>query len=76
MIRAEIDANNIKVKEIAQKRGLKWAQNIGAGALGFVTGGVGWLAMDWQGAAGEEAAALQARQKYLADLAVGRCKAG
>ena len=72
MITAEIKANNIKIKEIANKRGLKVAQNVVAGAAGFVVP-VLWLGMDWQGSAGEEAAALQARQKYLADLAAKRC---
>lgn len=74
MITAEIEANNIKIKELAKKKGLKVAQNVVAGAAGvFVP--VLWFGMDWQGAAGEEAAALQARQQYLTNLAKERCRA-
>ena len=54
MITAEIEANNIKVKELADEQML--------------------FAMDWQGSAGKDVAALQARQQFLTNLALDRCK--
>jgi hypothetical protein len=52
MIRAEIDANNQKAKQLANEQ------------------------MDFKGAAGQDAANLQARQEYLTQLAVQRCAPG
>ncbi len=72
MISAEIQANNIKVKELADEQGLKVAQNVAAGVAGLVVWPL-WFAMDFKGAAGKDVAALQARQQYLAALAVERC---
>ena len=72
MIRAEIEANNAKVKQIANEQGWKVAQNIGAGVVGLVLWPV-WFGMDFKDAAGKEAAALQARQQYLTTLATERC---
>ena len=73
MITAEIDANNIKVKELAEEQGVKVAQNVVSGVAGFVIP-VLWFGMDWQGSAGKDVAALQARQQFLTNLAVERCK--
>jgi hypothetical protein len=73
MISAEIQANNIKVQELADEQGLKVAQNVAAGVVGLVIWPV-WFAMDAKGAASKEVAALQARQQYLAILATERCK--
>jgi hypothetical protein len=73
MLTAEIEANNIKVKELASEQGIKVAQNVAAGVAGFVIP-VLWFGMDWQGSAGKDLAALQARQQYLASLAAERCK--
>ena len=64
MISAEIQANNIKVQELA-------AQNVAAGVVGLVIWPV-WFAMDAKGAASKDVAALQARQQYLAILATER----
>jgi hypothetical protein len=72
MIQAEIQANNIKVKELADEQGLKVAQNVAAGVAGLVVWPI-WFAMDFKGAASKDVAALQARQQYLAALAVERC---
>jgi hypothetical protein len=72
MISAEVQANNIKVKELADERGLKVAQNVGAGVVGLVVWPL-WFAMDFKGAADKDLVALQARQQYLAQLAVQRC---
>jgi hypothetical protein len=74
MIRAEIEANNIKIKELADEQGWKTAQNVAAGIGGFFTLGIAWAGMDAKGAAAKDAAALEARQKYLTELAVERCK--
>jgi len=75
MIRAEIDANNAKVKQIADEQGWKVAQNVSAGVIGIVLWPV-WFGMDFKDAAGKEAAALQSRQQYLTDLASQRCAPG
>ncbi|HEY7230588.1 MAG TPA: hypothetical protein VH558_09480 [Pseudolabrys sp.] len=74
MIQAEIQANNIKVRELADEQGLKVAQNVAAGVAGLVIWPI-WFAMDFKGAASKDVAALQARQQYLATLATERCAA-
>jgi hypothetical protein len=74
MIRAEIEANNVKVKELADEHGLKVAQNVGAGLAGIVIWPI-WFGMDFKGAAEKDLVALQARQQYLATLATERCAA-
>jgi hypothetical protein len=72
MIAAEIQANNVKVKELADEQGLKTGQNVAAGVAGvFIP--VLWFGMDFKGAASKEVAALQARQQYLTTLATERC---
>src|SRR4249919_4369753 len=73
MISAEIQANNVKVKELADEQGLKVAQNVAAGVAGLVVWPL-WFAMDFKGAASKDVAALQARQQYLTSLAVERCR--
>ena len=71
-IMAEVQANNAKVQELASEEGWKTTQNVAAGVAGvFIP--VLWFGMDFQGAASKEAAALQARQQYLAALAGQRC---
>jgi hypothetical protein len=72
MIRAEIEANNAKVTQLANEQGWKVAQNVGAGVVGLVIWPV-WFGMDFKDAAGKDAAALEARQKYLTVLAEQRC---
>jgi hypothetical protein len=71
-IRAEIEANNAKVQQLANEQGWKVAQNVGAGVVGLVLWPV-WFGMDFKDAAGKDAAALQARQQYLTTLATERC---
>jgi hypothetical protein len=75
MIKAEIQANNIKAQELANEQGWKTAQNVGVGLVGVVIWPV-WFGMDFKGAAAKDAAALQARQQYLADLGIQRCAPG
>jgi hypothetical protein len=72
MITAEIDANNLKFKELADEQGLKVGQNIAAGVVGLVVWPL-WFAMDFKGAASKDVVALQARQQYLTALATERC---
>jgi hypothetical protein len=72
MITAEIDANNIKFKELADEEGLKVGQNVAAGVVGLVIWPM-WFAMDFKGAASKEVVALQSRQQYLTSLAAARC---
>lgn len=66
---AETQANNAKVQQLAKDNGWKVAQNVAAGVGGLVVWPL-WFAMDFQGTADKEAAALQARQQYLGQLAV------
>lgn len=73
-INVEVQANNKKVIELGGEEGAKVAQNVAAGLAGLVVWPL-WFAMDFQGAAPKEIAALQARQQYLATLAEQRCGA-
>lgn len=73
-INAEVQANNKKVIELGGEEGAKVAQNVAAGVAGLIIWPL-WFAMDFQGAAPKEIAALQARQQYLATLAEQRCGA-
>ena len=68
-IYAEIQGNNHRINELGREKGWKTAQNVAAGVGGLVVP-VLWFGMDWQGAAGTEARALQDRQSYLGALAV------
>jgi hypothetical protein len=72
MITAEIQANNIKVNDLAKERGLKTAQNVAAGVAGVIVWPL-FFAMDTKGAADTEIASLQSRQEYLSRLAEQRC---
>ena len=74
MITAEIEANNVKFKELSDEQGLKVGQNVAAGVVGLVVWPM-WFAMDFKGAASKEVVALQARQQYLTTLATQRCAA-
>src|ERR1700680_2608312 len=71
-IRAEIEANNVKFKELADEQGLKAGQNVAAGVAGILIWPL-WFAMDFKGAASKEVTALQSRQQYLTTLAAERC---
>ena len=73
MIQAEINANNMKVQQLADEKGMKVAQNVAAGVAGLVVWPL-WFAMDFKGAADKDVVALQARQQYLTSLAVERCR--
>jgi hypothetical protein len=68
-IMAEVQANNIRVQQLAKDQGWKVAQNVAAGVAGLVVWPL-WFAMDFQGTASTEASALQSRQQYLGALAV------
>jgi hypothetical protein len=72
MINAEIQANNKRAETLASEHDAKIAQNVVAGVVGVVVWPV-LFAMDAKGAAATDAAALQARQEYLANLAAIRC---
>ena len=64
----ESQSNNAKLQDLAGEEGGKVAQNVLMGAAGLFIWPL-WFAMDFQGTAGKEAAAIQARQQYLAVLA-------
>ena len=71
-ITAEVEANNLRITELAAEHGQKVAQNVVAGVAGvFIP--VLWLAMDFQGAATTEQTALEQRNAYLGTLAQQRC---
>jgi hypothetical protein len=72
MINAEIQANNKRAEALASEQNAKVVQNVAAGVVGIVVWPV-WFAMDAKGAASTDAAALQARQEYLMNLAAQRC---
>jgi len=74
-IKAEIEANNARVKSLADEQGLKVVQNVVAGVGGIFTVGLSWFALDFKGAAYREVKALEARQQYLTILAEERCAA-
>jgi len=74
-IRAEIEANNVKMKNLADEQGLKVAQNVVTGVGGLFTLGIAWAGMDFKGAASKDVASLQARQQYLSTLAAEKCAA-
>ena len=61
----EAQTNNQKMASLAGDQGEKTAQNVAAGVVGLFIWPV-WFAMDFQGSAGIEIEALQARQQYLA----------
>ena len=64
---AEVNANDGKIRELGREEGSKVAQNVAAGVAGLFIWPL-WFAMDFQGAATKEVAALQQRQSYLARL--------
>jgi hypothetical protein len=70
-IYAEVNANNTKLQSLGREEGGKVAQNVAAGVVGLFFWPV-LFAMDFQGTAGKETAALQSRQTYLATLAEQR----
>ena len=70
MVVAEIEANNIKVRELADEQGLKTGQNVAAGVAGvFIP--VLWFGMDFKGAASKEVAALQSTPAISHDFSDG-----
>jgi len=73
-LQAEIQANNARVQQLADEKGIKLAQNVAAGVAGLFIWPL-WFAMDLQGTADVEINALQSRQQYLATLASQRCGA-
>lgn len=70
-IDAEVKANDAKISELGREEGGKVAQNVAAGVAGLFIWPL-WFAMDFQGAASKEVAALQQRQSYLATLSTER----
>jgi hypothetical protein len=73
-IRAEITANTGRISDLGSESGAKIAQNVAAGVAGafFI---LPLFLMDFQGSAGIDQRALEARNQYLATLANSRCTA-
>ena len=61
----EANANNQRMQELAGDQGAKVAQNVVVGVAGLFIP-VLWFGMDFQGSAGIDIQALQARNQYLA----------
>jgi hypothetical protein len=74
-IMAQVQANDGKITELGREEGAKVAQNVVAGVAGLFIWPL-WFAMDFQGTAGKEIAALQSRQTYLATVATQKGCAG
>jgi hypothetical protein len=70
-IYAEVNANNTKLQGLGREDSNKVAQNVAAGVVGLFFWPV-LFAMDFQGTASKETAALQSRQTYLATMAEQR----
>jgi hypothetical protein len=68
---AETTSNNQRIEALGRESSNKVAQNVAAGVAGLLIWPL-WFAMDFQGAAGKDTAALQSRQQYLATLAAQR----
>src|SRR5690606_24567808 len=72
-IQSEVAANTRKISELGSEQGQKVAQNVAAGVAGLFIWPL-WFALDFQGAATKEIAALEARNSYLGQLAMERCR--
>lgn len=70
-ISIEAQANNTKLQALGGEQGNKVAQNVAAGVVGLFIWPV-WFAMDFQGSADKEEAALNSRNQYLAVMAQQR----
>lgn len=73
-IQAEMDANSARISDLSSEKGWKAAQNVAAGVGGFFTLGILWAGMDFKNAAGTELEALEARNHYLGNLSVEKCR--
>jgi hypothetical protein len=71
-IQAESSANAATISELDSEQGGKIAQNVVAGVAGLFIWPL-WFALDLQGAATKEIAALEQRNEYLTQLAGERC---
>ena len=70
-ISIEAQANNAKLQALGAEEGNKVGQNVAAGVVGLFIWPV-WFAMDFQGAADKEEAAINSRNQYLAVMAQQR----
>lgn len=70
-ISIEAQANNAKLTALGVEEGDKVGQNVAAGVAGLFIWPL-WFAMDFQGAAGKEGAAINSRNQYLASMATQR----
>lgn len=70
-ISIEAQANNSKLQSLGAEQGNKVGQNVAAGVVGLFIWPV-WFAMDFQGAADKEEAAINGRNQYLAVMAQQR----
>jgi hypothetical protein len=70
-ISIEAQANNTKLQSLGGEQGNKVAQNVAAGVAGLFIWPL-WFAMDFQGSADKEEAAINSRNQYLAVMAQQR----
>lgn len=71
-IAAETYANAAKLSQLSVEEGNKRTQNIAMGVVGAVLFWPALFAMDFQDAAGTEAASINVRNQYLTTMAVQR----
>jgi hypothetical protein len=71
-IQAEVAANNHQISELGKEQGAKTAQNVAAGVAGLFIWPL-FFAMDFQGSATKEIAALEQRNSYLGQMALSEC---
>jgi hypothetical protein len=70
-ISIEAQANNAKLQSLGGEQSNKVAQNVAAGVAGLFIWPL-WFAMDFQGSADKEEAAINSRNQYLAVMAQQR----
>jgi hypothetical protein len=70
-ISIEAQANNYKLQQLGVESSNKVGQNVAAGVAGLFIWPL-WFAMDFQGTADKEVAAINSRNQYLATLAAQR----
>jgi hypothetical protein len=72
-LQAELNANTTRIASLSKESSNTTSGNVALGVAGALLFWPALFAMDFKDAAGKDAAALQARQNYLATLATQRC---
>lgn len=70
---AELNANATRIASLNKEHSNTTGGNVALGVVGALLFWPALFAMDFKDAAGKDAAALQSRQNYLANVATQRC---